>query len=103
MKSEAQIEKEIMVALSQKGFLVLSINVASFKIDNRFISTGVPKGYPDLTAIKDGKVYFIEVKTPTGKPSKHQLHFLKVARERYGCVAGICRSVQDALELVENG
>ena len=36
---------------------------------------GSHKGLPDRVAIKDGKVYMLEVKTLNGKMSKYQLEF----------------------------
>ena len=103
MKSEHDIQSEIRLKLSEMGFCVFRINVGKFKtIDGRWFDAGVPKGYSDLTAIKDGKVYFLEVKTDKGKPTKEQLHFICVMRDRYGCVAGIVRSVDDAVRLVNN-
>jgi hypothetical protein len=51
-------------------------------------------------AVKDGRVYFLEVKTETGKASPEQLNFLAVMRDRYGCVTSIVRSVDDAVRTV---
>ena len=88
--------------LSARGYCVFRINVGKFKMaDGRYFDCGTPKGWADLTAVKDGKVYFLEVKTESGKASKDQLQFLKTMRERYGCRAGIARSVEDAIELCE--
>ena len=104
MKSEHDIQNEIRLRLSELGFCVFRINVGKFKTaDGRWFDTGVPKGYSDLTAIKNGKVYFLEVKTETGKASKEQMNFIAVMRDRYGCVAGIVRSVDDAVRLVDEG
>lgn len=101
MKSEHDIQNEIRLRLSELGFCVFRINVGKFKTsDGRWFDTGVPKGYSDLTAIKNGKVYFLEVKTETGKASPDQMNFIAVMRDRYGCVAGIVRSVEDAERLV---
>ena len=104
MKSEHDIQNEIRLRLSELGFCVFRINVGKFKTaDGRWFDTGVPKGYSDLTAIKNGKVYFLEVKTETGKASKEQMNFIAVMRDRSGCVAGIVRSVDDAVRLVDEG
>ena len=104
MKSEHDIQNDIRLRLSELGFCVFRINVGKFKTaDGRWFDTGVPKGYSDLTAIKNGKVYFLEVKTETGKASKEQMNFIAVMRDRYGCVAGIVRSVDDAVRLVDEG
>ena len=101
MKSEHDIQSEIRLKLSEMGYCVFRINVGKFKTaDGRWFDTGVPKGYSDLTAIKDGKVYFLEVKTETGRASQEQLNFLAVMRDRYGCVTAIVRSVDDAVKAV---
>ena len=49
-------------------------------------------------AIKNGKIYFLEVKTKTGRASKEQLNFIEQMKKN-GCVAGIVRSVEDAKKL----
>lgn len=63
---------------------------------------GLPDGYSDLSGVRisDGKAVFIEVKTPKGRPSEQQKRFIKRMRE-CGAVAGICRSIEDALELIK--
>ncbi len=99
--TEHDIQSAIRLKLSEMGYCVFRINVGKFKLaDGRWFETGAPKGYSDLTAIKDGKVYFIEVKTETGKLSKEQANFLAVMHNRYGCVTGVVRSVDDAVKLV---
>lgn len=99
--TEHEIQNSIRLKLSEMGYCVFRINVGKFKLaDGRWFETGAPKGYSDLTAIKDGNVYFLEVKTETGKPTKDQINFLAVMRDRYGCVTGIVRSVDDAVRLV---
>lgn len=104
MKSEHEIQNQIRLELSKYGFCVFRINVGKFKLpDGRFFDTGVPKGFSDLFAVKDGKAYFIEVKNLDGKPTKEQTNFLTVMRNRYGCVTGIARSIEDALKLVGVG
>lgn len=100
--TEHDIQNSIRLKLSEQGFCTFRINTGRVQTkDGRWFSSGVPKGFSDLIAIKDGKIYFIEVKTRTGVPSREQEKFLAVMRERYGCTAGICRSVEDALELIK--
>ena len=76
------------------------MNSGVFKQGERTIKCGV-KGMSDLLFIKNGKAYWLEVKTPTGKASKEQLNFLAVMRDKYGCVTAIVRSVDDAVRAVE--
>lgn len=63
---------------------------------------GLPQGFSDLSGVRttDGKAVFIEVKTASGKPTQKQLKFINKMRE-YGAIAGICRSVEDAYNLVK--
>jgi hypothetical protein len=87
--------------LSELGYCVFRANVGRFQTkDGRWFDTGLPRGFSDLFAVKDGRIYFLEVKTETGRPSEEQLRFLAVMRDRYGCVAEIVRSVDDAVRAV---
>lgn len=102
MKSEHDIQNEIRLALSERGYCVFRINSGKVKMaDGRWFDVGVPKGFSDLVAIKDGKISFLEIKNEVGRPSAEQLNFIKQMKERYGCRAGIARSVEDALKIVE--
>ena len=59
------------------------------------------EGYPDLSGFRrsDGKAVFIEVKTKTGRVSKNQAKFIEMAKQA-GCLAGIARSVEDAIRII---
>lgn len=99
--NEHSIQNAIRLELSKLGFCVFRANVGRFQTkDGRWFDTGLPRGFSDLFAVKDGRVYFLEVKTETGRPSEEQLRFLAVMRDRYGCVAEIVRSVDDAVRAV---
>lgn len=101
--TEHDIQSSIRIKLSELGYCVFRINVGRFKTeDGRWFDTGLPKGFSDLIAVKDGRIYFLEVKTETGKASKEQLNFLAVMRDRYGCVAEIVRSADDAVRVVKS-
>lgn len=69
--------------------------------DGRYFSTGVPTGYPDLSGYRrhDGKAVYIECKVHPNKPSPQQLEFIQKAQE-CNCIAGICYSPEEALQLV---
>ena len=102
--TESDIQNAIRLRLSEMGFAVFRTNVGKVRMpDGRWFNPGLPKGHPALYAVRSGKIYYIEVKTPTGKVSAEQEHFIATMRDRYGCVAGIVRSVQDAEELVTHG
>lgn len=99
--NEHSIQNSIRLKLSELGFCVFRANVGRFQTkDGRWFDTGLPRGFSDLFAVKDGRIYFLEVKTETGRPSEEQLRFLAVMRDRYGCVAEIVRSVDDAVRAV---
>ena len=99
--NEHSIQNAIRLRLSELGYCVFRANVGRFQTkDGRWFDTGLPRGFSDLFAVKDGKIYFLEVKSETGKPSAEQLSFLAVMRDRYGCVAEIVRSVDDAIKAV---
>lgn len=99
--NEHSIQNAIRLKLSDLGYAVFRINSGKVRMaDGRWFDTGVPKGFSDLIACKDGKIYFLEVKTETGKVSPEQLNFISVMRGRYGCTADIVRSVDDAVRVV---
>lgn len=102
--TEQDIQNLIRVALSPIA-VVFRINTGTVKtVDGRFFSSGTPKGFSDLTGHRkvDGKAFFIEVKTPTGKLRPDQDHFLK-QMSQYPVITGVARSVEDAINIIENG
>lgn len=99
--TEHDIQSAIRLKLSELGYCVFRVNAGKVKLaDGRWFDTGVPKGFSDLFAVKDGKIFFIEVKSETGKARPEQVNFLATMRDRYGCVTGIARSVEDAVRIV---
>ena len=104
MTAEHRIQNEIRIALADTC-IIFRVNVGKgYTPDGRYFDTGVPKGFSDLFGFRksDGKAVFIEVKTATGRPSAEQLKFIKTMREN-GAVAGICRSAEDAVNLISGG
>lgn len=104
MTEEHKIQNEIRLALSEKC-VIFRINVGVVKTpDGRYFDTGVPKGFSDLFGFRkaDGRVVFIEVKTAKGRASPQQMRFIRQMTE-YGAIAGICRSAEDALKLIDSG
>ena len=116
-KSEAQIMKEIEIMVSAHGHRVFRVNVgegylyreqptqATLEFENkraRWFKSGPPQGYSDLSGVcyPSGRALFIEVKTPTGKPTKEQCVFLLDMLAR-GANAGIARSTEEALAICE--
>ena len=98
-------EKDIQNAIRQALSYTCEVfrpNVGTFRTsDGRFISTGLPKGFPDLFGYRrsDKKFFAIEVKNVKGRLSKEQ----KEMGERMkadGILYGVARSVEDALKII---
>ena len=101
---EIDIQNSIRLALSGKC-VIFRANVGVFSTaDGRTVSTGLPKGFSDLFGYRksDCKAVFIEVKTAKGKVRPQQEQFLN-AMKNYGAIAGVCRSAEEALKLIDDG
>ena len=102
---ETKIQNDIRLALEKAGIVVFRTNVGKVKtIDGRWFITGLPSGHPDLYGFRpnDNQVFYIEVKTKTGRPRKDQVFFHK-ALSRHNAIHGIARSADDALKIVNEG
>lgn len=120
--TEHDIQSAIRLKLSELGYYTERINVgAGYLVPKKlmdklkravpselrmqldkipYFTTGAAKGRSDLSVIKDGQITFIEVKTDIGVASDEQLNFIRQMHDRYGCRAGIARSVEDAVRIV---
>ena len=86
--TEHDLQNLIRLTLSKQGWCVFRANVGKFQMkDGRWFDTGLPKGFSDLFAVKDGRIVFLEVKTPTGKVRPEQVNFIQQMRKKYGCKA----------------
>ena len=66
----------------------------------RYIRANTQKGMSDIMGVlKDGRTLAIEVKSRTGRMRPGQEEFLQTIRQAGG-VAGVCRSVEDAVKLL---
>jgi hypothetical protein len=104
MTEEHRIQNEIRLALADTC-VMFRINVGKgYTPDGRYFDTGVSKGFSDLFGVRkaDGKAVFIEVKTTKGRPTDQQKNFLDNMR-KYGAIAGVCRSPEEAVKLVKGG
>ena len=106
IKNRGDILKEIDIQNTIRNGIndiavIFRINVGSFKVGDRIISTGVPKGFPDLFGFRrtDGKAIFLEVKTPKGKLRKEQEVF-KEALSKQNVIYGVARSLEEAREII---
>lgn len=113
MKKESNIQNAISLALSDAGVMPFRNNIGMYRSEQgHYIRYGVGgKGGSDLICITPvavtadmvgqtvGVFTALEIKTKTGKPSAEQLAFQSAVR-RMGGIAGIARSVEDALNIV---
>ena len=105
--SEAEILKAIMQLLKRHPRVAQAWrqNSGTFQERNRdgstrYIRANTAKGMSDIMGVlKDGRTLAIEVKSRTGRMRPGQEEFLQTIRSAGG-VAGVCRSVDDAVKLL---
>ena len=111
---ETQIQRKIMLALSEAGCTVFRNETSGawlgkiiHKAGNQvtianahMMVFGLAVGSSDLIGIApNGKFLAVEVKTATGRAAKEQREFIEAVRASGG-IAGIARNEQDALALI---
>lgn len=57
-------------------------------------------GFPDRTVFGKGRIAFVELKSPRGRPTAHQLEWVDYLQAE-GHRAGIARTLDDAIRIVE--
>ena len=82
---ETKIRKEIQDYLRERGWFVFP-NTQGL---------GCYRGISDLTAMKDGRIVWIEIKTPKGKQSYEQWEFEQKVAQYGKCEYLIARCVED--------
>ena len=103
MKKENDIQRDICHYLRKRGLLFWRFSPETYnaKLGIHIKSEWIPNGLPDIMVINKeeyGQLWGLEVKTPKGKPSAHQLLMQKrfhLANARYEFV----RSVEDVKKL----
>ena len=88
-QKETQIRQSITAAL----------RLAGWDVTYHLQGVGCRRGFPDLTAIKDGQTVYIEVKTETGRQSDYQKEFEQICIS-HGCRYILARSVKDVQDLL---
>ena len=99
---EHKIMNEIRLGVADEC-ITFRANVGKVRTpDGRYFDTGLPVGFSDIFGVRksDGKAVFIEVKTKSGKVSENQENFIDKMKEN-NALAGICRSVEDAKNLLK--
>lgn len=76
-----------------------ALRLAGWDVTYHLQGVGCRRGFPDLTAMKDGETVYIEVKTPTGRQSDYQKEFEQICKA-HGCRYLLARSVNDIAELL---
>ena len=114
MKSEHEIQEEIMLAVSPdccifrtnagqfwQGKVVYSKEFKQNVLINLKRVDGLPTGYSDLSGVRkaDGKAVFIEVKREDGTVSDEQARFINAMRANHA-LAGVARSKEEALRII---
>jgi hypothetical protein len=71
---------------------------------NRFYTkpNGQKNGIADILVFHKGRTLWLEVKSPTGKQSKEQIHFAESAVVYGGCNYFVVRDVDDARKIFES-
>lgn len=102
--AEQAIQDSIRVALAQAGYIVFRTNVGKVKTaDGRWFDTGLPSGFSDLMGYKpsNGRIFFIEVKTPVGHRRADQVRFANGLRDK-NVIYGVARSAEEAVTIVRD-
>jgi len=118
MNPETRIQNRILLALSEAGCTVWRNETAGAWVGKQIhrdgdqvtltnahmMTFGLAVGSSDIIGIHNatGRFLAIEVKTPKGRPTKEQLRFIEAVRAAGG-IAGIARSVEEALDLIRRG
>lgn len=76
-----------------------ALRLAGWDVTYHLQGVGCRRGFPDLTAMKDGETVYIEVKTETGRQSDYQKEFEQICKA-HGCRYLLARSVDDVAELL---
>ena len=98
---EQDIQRLIMLALSEAGCLIFRNNVGVLKNAAGIpIKFGLCVGSSDLIGLTPtGRFLAVEIKTSKGRATPEQLRFIEAVRARGG-IAGIARSPAEALALL---
>lgn len=89
------VQKETQIRHS----ITEALRLAGWDVTYHLQGVGCRKGFPDLTAMRDGQTVYIEVKTETGRQSQYQKDFQRICKS-HGCKYILARSVRDIDELL---
>lgn len=102
MTREGALMRRIMLALSEAGAITWRNNVGYATYPNgTVVKYGVCNpGGADLIGLYRGRFLAVEVKVPGAKPTDEQERFIEGVIKAGG-IAGVARSVEDALALLK--
>lgn len=102
INKETNIQNQIRKDISDIAVTFRANNYA-FKIGDRYMKSGLPKGFPDLFGFRrsDQKFLVLEIKTETGRLSKEQKAILENFKSA-GVIAGVARNSDEARRLIIN-
>lgn len=102
MTEEHKIMNEIRVGIADECITFRANVGKGYTKDGRYFDTGLPVGFSDIFGVRksDGKAVFIEVKTKSGRVSEKQKDFINAMRKN-NALAGVCRSVEEAKNLLK--
>lgn len=97
MNAETILTRNIKIAINRTGRARLIRNNVGFSLEAK-LRYGLGLGSPDLVGclIGSGRVFALEVKTPTGRVTTEQLAWMRACRGLGGFVC-VVRSVEEAL------
>jgi VRR-NUC domain len=104
--TEQQIQRAIFQHVKQRGApdaYVFAVPNGGYRrpIEAAIMKgLGVTPGTPDIVAIRDGKVFALELKTETGRATDAQLAAIEAIR-RAGGFATVCYGLNRALACLE--
>jgi len=87
--TENDVKRQVKQLLSLKGYFHFHI----------LQGLGAYRGIPDIIAIKNNRVLFLEIKRPTGKLSNYQKQF-QTDIEGQGGEYYIIRSIDDLIKII---
>jgi hypothetical protein len=102
---ESEIQRRIGKILLMKRYIVIRFNSGGMYTNGSFIrfytllNNGKSSGLPDLAFMRSNKIWFIEVKGPSGKLKDSQKEFIKLAKE-YDIPVMVTDSWEDVLDYV---
>lgn len=98
--TELELQKSIKSELKKLGHKCWQVDSGK-KVTYKTRGQGLEKGFPDIFGARkgDGKLFFVEIKIGNGKPSEHQIKFLKAADEN-NILNGVAWNVEQAIEIV---